>query len=208
MKCKKIVINSLAAAVAATVFSGSAHAEVSASVSIANKYLWRGVDLGQGDAAVSGELRYSNSGFYTGVWGSSGDAELGSEYDLFVGYGGAVGGFSYDIAYWTYIYPSSDIDAFDAADAVLSLGYKGVNVSLFESVTDDGEDNRYISIGYGFDKYSAFIGQHDLDGVKSEHIQIGYSYNSNLSFAVSKFLDDDLFDDDAQFLVSYTVSLK
>jgi len=210
MKCKKIVISSVAAAVlAASTFSGVANAEVSASLNVASMYLWRGVDLGQGDPAISGDIQYSNSGFYTGIWGSSGDAELGNEYDLFIGYGGGAGDFSYDVSYWTYVYPSSDIDVGDAEDLVFSLGYGPASLTVYESLSDDdGVDARYVTLGYGVGKFSFLIGQHDDGAVKSEHVQLGYSYNDNLSFAVSKFLDDDLFDDDAQFLVSYSVDIK
>ena len=210
MKFKNLKLSAVAAAVLAgsSFVTTAAHAEISASVGVANKYLWRGVDLGQGDAAVSGQIDYSTAGFYTGVWASSGDAELGSEYDYFIGYGGAAGGFSYDVSYWTYIYPSSDIDFGDAADLVISLGFAGVGLTVFENLEDDGAGSRYINLGYSFDKYGISIGQHDTGEITSEHIQLDYSYNDNLSFAASKFLDDDLFDDDVQFLVSYSIPLK
>lgn len=209
MKCKKIVINSVATAVlSASAFSGVANAEVSASFNVANMYLWRGVDLGQGDAAISGDLTYSNSGFYTGIWGSSGDAELGNEIDLYLGYGGGFGDFSFDISYWTYIYPSSDIEIGDADDLVISLGYGPASFTVYEALADEGAGARYINLGYGVGPYSFAIGQHDDGTDTSEHVQLGYSYNDNLSFAVSKFLDDDMFDDDFQFLVSYSVDIK
>jgi len=82
--------------------------EVSASATVASMYLWRGQDLGNGAAAVSGDLTASIAGAYAGVWTSSGDNKFGNEYDLYVGYGGEVENFSYDVSLWSYVYPGSD----------------------------------------------------------------------------------------------------
>jgi len=85
--------------------AGAANAEISGSMGIASSYLWRGFELGSGTPAISGDLHYSNSGFYGGIWGSSGDTANGTEYDLYAGYGGSAGIFTYDVSYWTYNYP-------------------------------------------------------------------------------------------------------
>lgn len=73
----------------------SVAAEISATVGAANMYYWRGFDLGNGTPAVWGELNASAAGFYGGIWTSSGDASS-VEYDLYLGYGGSVGDFTYD----------------------------------------------------------------------------------------------------------------
>ncbi len=194
--------------VASSIFSSYTNAEVTVSATAANMYLWRGIDLGQGDAALSGEIKYSNSGFYTGVWGSSGDVTNGNEYDLFLGYGGEIGNFFYDVSYWSYIYPKADLDFGDVDDLVISLGTGPVGFTVYEALSDDGADARYITLSYATGDYNVLIGQHDDGSDTSEHIQAGYSYNENISFAVSKFLDDDMFDDDVQFLVSYSLDIK
>ena len=59
--------------------STSASAELSASATVASSYLWRGFELGSGTPAVSADLVYSNSGFYAGVWVSSGDTSVSDE---------------------------------------------------------------------------------------------------------------------------------
>jgi uncharacterized protein (TIGR02001 family) len=82
--------------------------EVSASASVASMYLWRGQDLGNGAAAVSGDLTASMGGAYAGVWTSSGDTAAGQEYDLYVGFGGEAEDFSYDLSIWTYTYSGDD----------------------------------------------------------------------------------------------------
>lgn len=210
----KLSILATAVVLASTTFVPTAQAEVSASVSAANMYLWRGIDLGAGDAAISGDITYSNGGFYTGIWGSSGDAATGNEYDLYLGYGGEAGNFSYDVSYWTYIYPSSDIGFDDAADLVVSLGYGGANFTVYENISEESgaDDTRYITLGYDVSDYSFLVGQHDNGTDTAAHVQASYAYNENVSFTASKFLDENLgeaeLDDDVQFVVSYSFDIK
>src|SRR5690606_33155769 len=94
---KKLLASAVAlSALASVALTPVAHAqaEVSATVSASNMYYWRGFDLG-GGAAIVGDINVSASGFYAGAWTSSGDEANGTEYDLYVGYGGEVGDFSY-----------------------------------------------------------------------------------------------------------------
>lgn len=60
-----------------------------ANISVANMYLWRGLDVSASDAQVSGTLQYNaDSGFYVGGWASSTWAGAGYELDLYGGYAG------------------------------------------------------------------------------------------------------------------------
>lgn len=217
---KKILTASIAAAVLSIATMPAAFAEVSASVGIANKYLWRGLDLGNGDAAVSGDLKFSTgSGLYTGIWGSSGDATNGSEYDLYVGWGGKLGMVDVDASIWSYNYPKVNIDPGELTDLVLSAGIGSFNGTLYEAIQgDDNNDYRYVTLGYDFGKYNALVGIHDYENTDGNptHIQLGYNYNDNLSFGVSQFVNDEDSaagkalgaDSDLQFLVSYSVDIK
>lgn len=214
MHTKKLLASSLAALLSAAAFAAPvAHAgtEVAASVGVANMYLWRGFDLGDGDAAVSGDLKLKHdSGAYAGIWGSSGDATLGNEYDLYAGWGGKVGAVDVDASVWSYVYPDSDVSAGDMVDAVVSAGYGPVKATLYEALEgDDANEYRYMTLGYTKGKYSALYGQHSYEtGDSPGHVQLGYQYNDNLGFAVSKFVVDDAgVDNDPQFLVSYSVPL-
>jgi len=219
-KSTKVLTSSIAAAVLSLTIAPAAFAEVSASVGIANKYLWRGLDLGNGDAAVSGDLKYTaGNGIYTGIWGSSGDSTAGSEYDLYAGWAGNMGGVNLDASIWSYNYPSTNVDPGELTDLVLSAGIGSFTGTLYEAIQgDDDNDYRYVTLGYDFGKVNAMVGIHDYaetDG-NPAHLQIGYNYNDNVSFAVSQFLADDDSDagvkigadSDAQFLVSYTVDIK
>lgn len=114
--------------------AGAASAEVSGSAAIASSYHWRGFDLGSGTPAISGELKYSAGGFYVAGWASSGDTTAGTELDLYAGYGGAVGDFSYDISYITYMYPTGDYKKTETlgefAEIIAKVGFGPIGVFL------------------------------------------------------------------------------
>ena len=217
---RKILAGSIAAAILSIATIPTAVAEISASAGVANKYLWRGLDLGNGDAAVFGDIKVTNeSGLYAGIWGSSGDAALGSEYDLFAGWGGKMGALDVDASIVSYNYPGSDIDPGELTDLVLSAGVAGFTGTLYEAIQgDDNNDYRYVSLGYDFGKMNATVGIHDFENTDGNpaHLQLGYNYNDNLSFGVSQFLADENTnaaatigaDSDLQFLVSYSLDIK
>jgi len=215
----------------AATFTQAAEPEVAASVSIANMYLWRGQDLGQGAAAVSGDLSVSMGGAYGGIWMSSGDSALGQEYDLYVGYGGEVEDFSYDLSVWSYVYPGgspaidddgeivvadSEGTTFDASEVILSLGYAGASFSYYYPVSSNPDDYTYMTLGYGMDAYSATVGMatDDADDSGYVHVDLSYAYNDNLSFTASKIVSDDAedtegeMDDDLKFVVSYSLPIE
>ncbi|EIJ35158.1 TorF family putative porin [Thiothrix nivea] len=213
-KTNKILASSLATALFMALAAPAVHAEakVSASAAVSNMYLWRGYNLGDGDAAVSADLKVSgDSGAYAGIWGSSGDAANGTEYDLYAGYGKQVGDLTLDASLWTYAYPESGTSPGELADLVLSVGYGPVTGTLYEAIEgDDDNEYRYYTLGYKKDKFSALYGQHDYEtGDNPGHIQLGYQYNDNLSFAVSKFVKDtDAVEDDALFQATYSLDIK
>lgn len=208
--------------------------EVSASAAVASMYLWRGQDLGNGAAAVSGDLTASMGGAYAGVWTSSGDSGLGNEYDLYVGFGGEAEDFSYDISLWTYVYPSSanfpyavvdDTDAgdsdaiedatsgntFSASELIVSAGFMGASFSYYYPVSSNPDDYSYLTLGYGMDAYSATLGMamDDVDGGYT-HLDLSYAYNDSLAFTLSKIVDEeteDSMDDDLKVVVSYSLPI-
>lgn len=197
----------------------SAHAEdveVAASASVASMYLWRGTDLGKGSAAVSGDLTASMGGAYAGVWTSSGDFGNGSEYDLYLGFGGEAEDFSYDISVWTYVYPTdkggdTEGNTFDASELILSAGFMGASFSYYHTISTNPADYSYLTLGYGVDAYSATLGMamDDVDGGYT-HLDLSYAYNDALAFTVSKVIDEeteDSVDDDIKVVVSYSLPI-
>jgi len=103
--------------------------EFSANVGFTNDYVWRGKSQTDNGMALQGGLDWSHeSGFYLGIWGSNIDFNENDsaslEADLYAGYSGSVGDFSYDIQALYYTYPGADSDLdYDFFEGVLGLGY-------------------------------------------------------------------------------------
>jgi uncharacterized protein (TIGR02001 family) len=232
---KKVVLRSSVLAVALASVAGvvaPASADVTAAASVANMYLWRGQDLGGtegGVPAVSGEVRYSQSGFYTGIWGSSGDSAFGTEYDLFAGYGGEVSGFKYDLSLWNYMYPSSEegptngMDDFGGlTDAVLTLGVGPVSFSYYDNIAGGGElggatGNEYYTLSVAAGSFAALLGYQDpeeADGATFDkdyaHLDLSYAFNDRIKFTLSQIVDADEennYDEDLKFVVGYSLPI-
>ncbi len=201
-----------------------AEVDVSASAAVASMYLWRGLDLGNGSPAVSGDITLSTGGAYATMWTSSGDSAAGNEYDLAVGYGGEMEGFSYDVSVWTYVYPSAgnfeeDADTsgntFDLSELIVSLGYEGASFSYYYPVSSNPNDYSYLTLGYGMGAFSATAGVTMVEDDAGEdagytHLDLSYAYNDNLSFTASKVVaedEEDSYDDDLKFVVSYSLPI-
>ena len=203
-------------------------AEVSASAGVASSYLWRGQNLSNGAAVVSGSLDYAHeSGAYAGAWVSSGDAALGTEYDLYVGFAGAAGDLGYDVGYVGYIYPSQNEEAVAVAgngidstadelgnvsDLYLNLSFAGIDFTT--NFSDNGSDYVYNTLGYGMGSVSGLIGvstdlEDDGKGAYT-HIDLSYAYNDNVSFTVSKMVAQSSGNSAAspEFVVSYSLPIE
>lgn len=219
----KLTKNLLASAVAvlasASFLAPVANAEVAASVGISNMYYWRGLDLGTGDPQVSGDLKFSESGFYAGAWGGSGDSAGGTEYDLYMGYGNTIGEiFKYDFSLWTYVYPSTkDSDGKPVDDyanpgklseAVITLGAGPVSLTYMDNIAGlETEGYWYATLSATFDKFTVLYGQHE--SAYGAHVDFSYAYNDRLTFKVGKVVDDEngTVDDDVKFIASYSLPL-
>ncbi len=220
---KKLLASAVAASAlsVAMVPAVNAEVEVSGSVGIASTYLWRGYDLGSGTPAISGDLSASTAGFYTGIWGSSGDTAAGTEYDLYLGYGHEFNDtFSVDISVWNYIYPTDEAeegevdfeetDAGDLSELVLTLNAGPVSLTYMDNIAG-GHGYEYYNLSAGFGDFSFALGMHDnadSDDDDPVHADVTYSYNDNLSFTFSQFVSDEPEGDDLKFVVSYSIPLK
>jgi hypothetical protein len=220
MKMKqKLVASAIALSAMAGFAVPAAHAEVGATIGAGNMYYWRGLDLG-GSASVWGDLKYSESGFYTGIWGGSGDATNGQEYDIYAGYGSTMGDFKYDLSVWSYSYPSGAAYSKpgELSEAVLMLGYGPVAATFYKNIANEGGDNSYTyaTLAVTLDKFTLKYGTHSqdfqgatsLDGVA--HVDLTYAYNDKLSFTIGKVVDDgvDNVNDEAKFVVGFTLPIE
>jgi hypothetical protein len=208
MKMKQKLFASAALVSAIAGFSApAAFAEpvVAASVSASNMYYWRGFDLG-GGAALVGDLNVSANGFIGGIWTSSGDSAAddlgGTEYDLYAGYSGSAGDFTFGVSVVSYIYPQlgeAAIDVGDYVELIPTVGFGPFKLTYYDAVVADhaplgSKEYSYVTAELNFEKFAFKLGAHDdADGSTYNgvvHLDATYKYNDKLSFTVGKILED------------------
>lgn len=133
---KKFTSMAVAAALGASAMAMplAAKAELSGNIGVFSKYVLRGLtnDAESDNVAVQGGLDWTHdSGFYLGYWGSSLDYTYdpdggpvsgnGFENDIYGGYTGSFGGFSYDVGLIQYYY--IDVEDSDLTEFKASIGY-------------------------------------------------------------------------------------
>jgi uncharacterized protein (TIGR02001 family) len=135
--------------------------KISANMTIASKYVWRGQDQANSDMAIQGGIDVEYKGFYLGVWGSNvgpvnnvattGDSTI--EIDVYGGYAGEVAGIGFDIGAIAYLYPG-DTDEWDDVTKEVYLGVSkeignfGVGAKVyydFDNLNEDGDEGYYTA---------------------------------------------------------------
>lgn len=118
--------------------------EVSANMALTSNYVWRGMTQNSNTVAVQGGIDLGYKGFYVGVWASPVDFgdDANIEVDLYAGYAGEVGQFSYDVGYCQYTFPG--VTETNMGEAYLSLGYDfdiaSVSATYYNGVKTDDTD--------------------------------------------------------------------
>ena len=161
------------------------YSAVSANVSIASDYIWRGMTQTDAPAIQGGFDFEAESGFYAGIWGSNVNFNngAGSELDLYLGYAFEVGSIGVDVGYISYEYIDSDPDAtFD--ETYLGLSYGDFGLSFAFGHYD------YTEVSYALGDVSFSYG--DYDGYGSNFlVSYGFSCGSyDCGLAYSDFSGD------------------
>jgi uncharacterized protein (TIGR02001 family) len=167
--------------------SGAAQAQVSGNIGFASDYYFRG--FFQKSSSASAGLDYEKSGFYAGVWAADVGGDIaadGIETDVYFGYGGEVGDFSYGIGYTGYFYTGDFDDPYQEIN--LSAGY-GI-VTLDAAI---GEyDNAGTPLNYQFYaltvEKNGFWGQYGTfeDELSGDYFQLGFDTTiSEIDFGIS-----------------------
>ena len=154
-----------------------------ASASIATSYLWRGTELGNGNAALAVDLSGSTGAISYGLWVSSGDS-TSTEYDLYASYGGSVGEIGYSVGYASYNYPTTGVGFDDNAEYIYGLSYGPASVTVYD---EKGGDYEYTVVGYEAGAYSFAYG----DNETTTHFDVSYAVNDSLTLTVSEPEDAD-----------------
>lgn len=107
--------------------AGEGEVTISANVTFASEYRFRGVDLSGGDFAVQGGFDVGlPAGFYVGTWASNLDDQTvgfgSTELDVYGGWSGDLGGaFTLDIGGIAYLYPDAGPGDFDYVELYGSI---------------------------------------------------------------------------------------
>jgi uncharacterized protein (TIGR02001 family) len=206
--------------------------DIGANVGLASDYMFRGVSQTDNQMALQGGFDWAHaSGFYVGTWASNVDSNFFGgaqdpqlEVDLYAGYAGEVGAFSYDLGVLGYFYPGADnaaADDFQTVEFYIGGGYAltealSLSAKLFYAnelnFVGVSEDGMYFTVGADYaltDKLSlsASVGRSSgdafetLGGSGGPDSYMDYSIGVSTSFAGADFsltyVDSD---DDAEDL--------
>lgn len=225
---KKMKQTLVASAIALSAMAGfavpAAHADVAASVSASNMYYWRGYDL-LGGAALIADVNVSGNGFVAGLWTSSGDATMGTEYDIYAGWSGSAGDFAYGVSVISYNYANptgvdgdgntwAPVNPGDYVEVAPFVGFGPFKVTYYDAVNADhaffSEDYSYATAELNFEKFAVKYGQHMDDGDATvSHLDATYKFNDKLAFTLGQVIDDNdgAAPDEANFVVTLTLPI-
>ena len=188
-----------------TIVSLPSFASVSANVSFASDYIWRGMTQSDGPAIQGGFDYASDGGFYAGIWGSNVNFNdgAGSELDYYFGYGFDMGSVGVDVGYLAYDYPDNDSDLdFEEIYVGLSMGDLGL---LYASGVDGAPD--YMEVSYGFGDVGISYGQYDDYG-NNLGISYGFTCGSyDCALTYTDFSDDGYGADEDALIFSVSATL-
>ncbi len=229
MNLYRFFAHTLVASTLAAMLVGAqqAAAETSATISVSNMYLYRGINSSNPNPQVAGSLDYAhNSGLYAGIWGSSEGVMGSSEYDLYAGYSVEMGAFSFDANLTDFNYPSTEgeEEIGDYTEAAFGATFTQDKMSIEAKLVDSiqGANSTPNEGGY---YYTSLTGTCDKVSVKwgavsygetsqyaeYQHIDLGFAFNDEVSFTLSKIVDTDqgkVEDNDALFAVSWTKTFE
>ena len=145
---------------------------VSANVTFASDYVWRGMTQSDGPAIQGGFDFEDESGFYAGIWGSNVNFNdgAGSELDYYAGYGFSLGEVGVDIGYIAFDYPQNKT-GLDFKETYLGLSLGDLGLTLASG--HDGAPN-YTEVSYVLGPISFAYGEYDDYG---DNISVTYSFS-------------------------------
>lgn len=163
--------------------------DFSANIGMMSDYVFRGIKQNTSASAFGG-LDYEAGGFYAGTWAA--EVGQGAEYDLYTGYGGSVGDFSYGIGYTGYFYTDDFDDTYHELNLTGGYGLFSLEYSIGRYDNFDGP-----TLDYGF-----IAGTVDYEGLyltygtftqdfEGDYVEAGYGMEvSGLDLAFAAILSD------------------
>ncbi len=164
-------MKSVRTGLALLLLASSAQADLSANLGFASDYHYRGIF--QAPTSASGGLDYEKNGFYAGTWAA--DVRDGLEVDVYGGYGGEAGDFSYSIGVTGYFYTGDFDDTYQEINLGGGFGILAVDLAIGEYKNFSGPTQDYTFYSLTLEKdgfYGKYAGfSQDFDG---EYFELGY----------------------------------
>ena len=180
-------------------------ASVSANVSFASDYIWRGMTQSDGPAIQGGFDYEAESGFYAGIWGSNVNFNdgAGSELDYYFGYGFELGSVGVDLGYVAFDYPDNT-EGLDFEEIVVGLSYGDLGLTF--ALGQDGAPD-YTEVSYSFAGVDFAYGEYDEYG-NNFIISKGFACGSyDCAVAYTDFSDEGYGADEDALVFSVSASL-
>lgn len=208
----KRVLTSSGVALLCTLAANAQAVEVTANIGYMSEYIFRGIS--QSDSSAMGGVDVKANGFYLGTW--TADVEQGLEVDLYGGYNGTVGDFSYGIGGTGYFY-TDDFDD-DYTEVNLSLGYKIFSISAaigeYENFDGPSLDYTYIAPRVDYAGFYGLVGMFSQDfdttyyeaGYGSEFEPIAVSYKISLIYTDDTSITESTDSDSGETSLMLSVS--
>lgn len=169
MRRSKILLVALGLAASPSAFA----TDISANIGVMSDYIFRGIKQNTSASAYAGLDFEHSSGLYVGTWGA--EVGEGIEYDLYAGYSGSIGDFSYGIGYTGYFYTDDFDDTYQEIN--LTAGY-GIFSLEYSQGRYDNFDGPKLDYGFwaGTLEYEGFYATYgaftkDFDG---NYVELGY----------------------------------
>lgn len=166
--------------------SAMAQAGLTANVGATSDYLFRGVNLSDGAGLSAGIDYEADNGIYLGAWAIGFDDSVNLqngqqpdelEVDLYAGYAGTVGDFSYSVGYTGYFYDELDIDFHELN---FNFGYSFLNLEVTFGTEDDstGADDDYTFVALTGEYEGAYLTYGSFgDDFDGDYVELGYGVN-------------------------------
>jgi uncharacterized protein (TIGR02001 family) len=160
----------LLAALGLAASSAAVAGDFSANVGMMSDYIFRGIK--QSDASAYAGLDYEHeSGFYIGTWGA--DVGVGMEYDLYAGYGGSIGDFSYGIGATGYFYTDDFDETYQEINLTAGYGWFSVEYSFGTYDSSPEQDYGFVAGTVEYEGFYATYGTFTQD-FEGDYVELGY----------------------------------
>ena len=195
-------------------FVGAANAEVSATVTATNDYVFRGITQSSEDPALQASIDYGHeSGWYIGAWGSNVDFGPGDpadiDVDFYTGFAGETeAGLGWDVGINYYTYPDESDYNYPEIYGKLSYGMFSGGLYYSNDWVNAGEDSYYINAGvsvpfgngFSFNAGAGYSFGDAFDDTEYVDYSVGVGYSvGNFELSLS-YIDTDLSSGDALFV--------